>query len=206
MIPILLERPRLWRALQAIPEVTNDRVAEFKLRHGYIVWGLVAGIVLGATGAGLAVSCFWTSAFLPWGLLGLSLGLAAASWLLLVRQLASLRVLVPAQGFAILTLGVGNAQRCYRIEEPLAAPVNQPGNDPSTAAAQEQPAPAAAVAAGPPAARMAPSPAAFPESCNPSPRSVPGQRHAPAVRADRRQGAPINPVSPRSSTPGPRQL
>jgi hypothetical protein len=205
MIPILSERPRLWRALQAIPEVTHNRATEFKLRHGYIAVGLVAGIALGAAGAGLVASCFWTGAYLPWGVAGLGFGLTAVSWLLVVRQLASLRVLIAPQGFAILTLGAGNACRCYRIEESLAAWVTQPSSEPSAASAPEQPAPVAVVAAGSSTSRITPTPSAYPESCNPSRRGAPGERCAPAAGARRPPDSDPRRIAPGPSSPGPRQ-
>jgi hypothetical protein len=108
------------KVLQAVRAV-SDQTAEFKLKPGVVVAGALCGVLLGGAGVALVTGVLRTAGSPFWGLLGLALLVAGASLLLLMKQLASLRLWVTTRGLILVTLGTGDSCRCFRVESPESA-------------------------------------------------------------------------------------
>jgi hypothetical protein len=94
----------------------SQAVAELKPNRRRLLAGIALGLSLVLAGAGLVAGACWAG-WSPWVRLpGLALALAGTGLILVMKRLASLRVWVSPNGFAIVTLGTGDRCCCYRIE------------------------------------------------------------------------------------------
>jgi hypothetical protein len=112
----LIERPvEHMTASSTLPGTT---VSELRPKAARILLGKGLGALVSAAGAVALVGVFCTGIHPLWSLLGLGLFLAGGGMIWLMGRLATLRIMVSPNGFAIATLGQGNCCRCYRIEFP----------------------------------------------------------------------------------------
>jgi hypothetical protein len=95
-------------------------VTEITPKSGRIIEGIALGGLFGIAGAGIMIGTLQTASNPLWCLPGLGLLLVSVVIIAVMKRLAALRVLVTADGFAVLSVGEGRATRCYRIE-PAAA-------------------------------------------------------------------------------------
>src|SRR5690242_11945389 len=119
------------KGLRTALSCSGGVVSEFRPRPARLVLGVGLGAVIGAFGVGVLASVFRLGAHPLWYLLGLALLLAGAAILFLMHRLASLRVLVSVNGFAIATLGKGDGCRCFRIDAELPPLGVDPADGPS---------------------------------------------------------------------------
>jgi hypothetical protein len=112
------------KALEPRPtslHAAGGAVTEITPKTGRIIGGITLGGLFGIAGAGIVIGTLQTMSNPLWCLPGLGLLLVGVVMIVVMKRLAALRVLVTADGFAVLSLGEGRAARCYRIE-PAAAP------------------------------------------------------------------------------------
>jgi hypothetical protein len=113
----LLADPKLVTP-QASLDAPSSRFTEIRPRSGVIVGGIALGALFGIAGVGIVVVILQTARNPLWCVLGFALVLVGVAIMLLMRRLASLRILVSDHGLAILTLGPGRPGRCYHIQSP----------------------------------------------------------------------------------------
>jgi hypothetical protein len=94
----------------------GNEVREITPKSGRIIGGIAVGGLFGIAGAGIVVGILETAGNPLWCLLGVGMLLLGAAIIVVMKRLASLRVLVTAEGIAIASLGNGKPGRCYRIE------------------------------------------------------------------------------------------
>jgi hypothetical protein len=95
---------------------SRNAVTEITPKSGRIIGGIALGGLFGIAGAGIMVGILETASNPLWCLPGLGLLVLGLALIVVMIRLASLRILVTAEGIAIASLGQGKAGRCYRIE------------------------------------------------------------------------------------------
>jgi hypothetical protein len=101
---------------QATHPGAGNPVSELRPNAGRLAVGLGLGVLAAAAGVGILVGTFRADGHLAWYFLGLALLLAGGAVVLVVSHLATLRILVSPNGYAIATLGRGEGRRCFRID------------------------------------------------------------------------------------------
>jgi hypothetical protein len=103
------------KVLQALGAV-SDQAAAFRFKPGIVRAGAGCGVLFASAGLCLLAGVLPASGHPLWCLLGLGLLAAGACLVFIAKRLASVRLWVTPRGLILLTLGMGDSCRCFRVE------------------------------------------------------------------------------------------